>query len=407
MSEPIRVVHFADVHVGMENYGRLDPATGTSSRVRDFLDRLDEVVDYAIAHDGDLAIFAGDAFKSRDPEPTQQREFAARIKRLADAMPTLLLVGNHDMPGMAAKASSVDIFDALEVPGVMVGDRAESRVVATKRGDVFLAWIPYPMRNRLLVREDNQGKTIDELDDALRRTVADLMAGFAAEAQSKAMPRLLAGHLAVAEARLGSERTILLGRDVGLATSSFVDPAWDYVALGHIHRHQDLHPSGSPSVVYSGSLERIDFGEEDEAKGFCWVELERRATRWSFVPVAARPFRTIRVDARQSEDPTQAVIAAAAEADAQGAVVRIVLQLRADQEALVREREVQAALSQASSVFVNRDVESAGRIRLGDASAETLSPLQLLERYFIDQGAAPDRVAALVERAAELLEEEQ
>jgi exonuclease SbcD len=160
-------------------------------------------------------------------------------------------------------------------------------------------------------------------------------------------------------------------------------------------------------VVYSGSLERIDFGEEDEAKGFCWVELERRATRWSFVPVAARPFRTIRVDARQSEDPTQAVIAAAAEADAQGAVVRIVLQLRADQEALVREREVQAALSQASSVFVNRDVESAGRIRLGDASAETLSPLQLVERYFIDQGAASDRVAALVERAAELLEEEQ
>ena len=123
----IRVLHFADVHVGMENYGRLDPATGTSSRVRDFLDRVDEVVDYALAHEADLAIFAGDAFKNRDPDPTQQRELAQRFKRLADAMPLLLLVGNHDMPGMSARATSLDIFQALQVPGVIAGRRKERR----------------------------------------------------------------------------------------------------------------------------------------------------------------------------------------------------------------------------------------------------------------------------------------
>ncbi|HMK07444.1 MAG TPA: exonuclease SbcCD subunit D [Anaerolineales bacterium] len=403
MAEPIRVVHFADVHVGMENYGRLDPVSGTSSRVRDFLDRLDEVVDYAIGHDGDLAIFAGDAFKSRDPEPTQQREFAARIKRLADAMPTLLLVGNHDMPGMAAKASSVDIFGALQVPGVIVGDRPGSRVVATRRGPVFLAWIPYPMRNRLLARDESQGKTIDELDEALRRAVADLMASQAEEARRQDMPRLLVGHLAVAEAKLGSERTILLGRDVGLATSSFADPAWDYVALGHIHRHQDLHPGAAPPVVYSGSLERIDFGEEDEAKGFCWVELARGGTRWQFVPVAARTFRTVRVDVRRSEDPTAAVVEAAQGADAGGAVVRVLVRIRADQEPLLRERDIQEALAQASSVVVGRDTEPENRVRLGDLSPEALSPLQLIERYFRDQGAEEPRVASLIERAAELI----
>jgi exonuclease SbcD len=307
---------------------------------------------------------------------------------------------------MAAKASSVDIFGALEVPGVIVGDRSGGRVVSTKRGPVFLAWIPYPMRNRLLAREESQGKTIDELDEALRRAVADVMADLAVEARAMDMPRLLAGHLAVAEARLGSERTILLGRDVGLATSSFVDPAWDYVALGHIHRHQDLHPSGPPPVVYSGSLERIDFGEEDEAKGFCWIELARGSTRWQFVPVSARPFRTIRVDVRSADDPTQAVIEAARGVDADGAVVRLQVTLRSDQEAQLRERDVQAALAEASSVVVGRDVESENRIRLGDQSAESLSPLQLVERYFTAQGAEPARVAALVERAAEILEEQ-
>ncbi|OGO12154.1 MAG: hypothetical protein A2Z66_05785 [Chloroflexi bacterium RBG_13_66_10] len=203
MTEPIRIVHFADVHVGMENYGRIDPTTGTSTRVRDFLERLDEVVDYALEREADLAIFAGDAFKIRDPEPTQQREFAARIKRLADAMPTLLLVGNHDMPSMAAKASSVDIFRALEVPGVIVGHRPEGRVVETRRGPVYLAWMPYPMRNRLLSKEEHQGKTIEELDVALREAVSAVIRGLTDEASAAEMPRVLAAHFSVATPKLG------------------------------------------------------------------------------------------------------------------------------------------------------------------------------------------------------------
>ena len=403
MPDPVRLLHFADLHVGMENYGRLDPATGTSSRVRDFLDRLDEVIDYAIAHDADLAVFAGDAFKNRDPEPTQQREFAQRIKRLADAMPTLLLVGNHDMPGMAAKASSVDIFQALGVPGVIVGHRAASSVVKTRRGPVFLAWMPYPMRNRLLAKDEHQGKSIEELELALRQVVSDILASHAQEASLHDMPRVLAGHFSVAEAKYGSERTVMLGRDVALPTSALADPTWDYVALGHIHRHQDLHPAGSPSVVYSGSLERIDFGEEGEDKGFCWVELSRQATRWQFVHVSARPFHTIRVDARQEEDPTTAVLGAVGGRDYEGAVVRVMVQLRPDQQTQFREREVQGALAQAASVTVAPEVEVEARARLGDLAPETLTPIQLVERYFQSRAEDPERVKQLLAKAEELL----
>src|SRR3990172_1237509 len=131
---PIRALHFADLHVGMENYGKIDPQTGISSRIRDFLDRLDEVIAYALDHDADLVIFAGDAFKTRDPDPTQQREFAKRIKGLADKVPVFMLVGNHDVPAMAAKATSIDIFRALEVPNIIIGGKIGSQVVETKRG---------------------------------------------------------------------------------------------------------------------------------------------------------------------------------------------------------------------------------------------------------------------------------
>lgn len=403
MSDPVRVLHFADLHVGMENYGRLDPATGTSSRVRDFLSRLDEVIDYGLTHDADLAIFAGDAFKSRDPDPTQQREFAQRIKHLADRVPTLLLVGNHDMPGMAVKASSVDIFQALDVPGVIVGHKPEARVMETRRGPVYLAWMPYPMRNRLLTREEYTGKSIEELELELRRVVSDILRGLAEEAAEQPMPRLLAGHFSVAEAKLGSERTVMIGRDVAVATSALADPAWDYVALGHIHRHQDLAGGGAPPIVYSGSLERIDFGEEHEGKGFCWVELGRGTTTWQFVPVAARPFRTVRVDARASDKPTEAVLAALEGLDGVGAVIRVMVTLQDHQQAAFREREVLASLSAAASVNVVREVESEARARLGDLAPESLGPIDLLQRYFESRNVDDARLPALLEKAEELL----
>ena len=103
----IRLIHLADTHLGVENYGRLDPATGLSSRLSDFLAALDQAVDYAVTQRVDLVVFAGDAYKTRDPSPTHQRELARRIRRLCDAgIPCFLLVGNHDLPNAQSRANS-------------------------------------------------------------------------------------------------------------------------------------------------------------------------------------------------------------------------------------------------------------------------------------------------------------
>lgn len=403
MADSIRMLHFADAHIGMENYGQMDPATGTSSRVRDFLDRMDEVIDYALDHGADLALFAGDAFKNRDPNPTQQREFAQRIKRLSDQIPTLLLVGNHDMPGMASKASSVDIFRALDVPGVIVGYKPEGQVIQTPAGPLFLAWMPYPMRNRLLSREEHQGKSIEGLQLALRQAVAKILDDLKARAADQDMPRVLAGHFSVAEAKYGSERTVMLGDDVAIFTSTLADPVWDYVALGHIHAHQALSPGGYPSVVYAGSLERIDFGEEREPKGFCWVELSRGHTTWEFIPVNARPFRSVDVDVRSQPDPTAAVISILERQDLAGAVVRIRVNLRTDQQASLRDREIEAVVSESSNVSIVREVETEVRARLGDLTPEALTPIELVEKYFESRREAPERIEELVSKAEALL----
>jgi exonuclease SbcD len=259
------------------------------------------------------------------------------------------------------------------------------------------------MRNRLLSREEHQGKTIEELEIALRGIVADILKELAAEAAKHDMPRLFAGHFTVDKAEFGSERSVMLGRDVAVFTSTLADPAWDYIALGHIHRHQNLNPDHYPPVVYSGSLERIDFGEEKEEKGFCWVELSRGETTWEFIPVAARDFQTIRIDVRDEEDPTQAIMSKLAEVPSEGTVLRLLVQLNSEQQAALREREIASVLKDATSLTIGREIETETRSRLGDKSPETLSSMELIEQFFQLRGEDPDQIQALLAKAEELL----
>ena len=103
--QSIRLLHTADIHIGVENYGRIDSATGVNSRVMDFLRRLSDLGDYAIDNDIDVVVIAGDAYRTRDPNPTYQREFARRIKHIASAgIPVVMLVGHHDLPAVARRA---------------------------------------------------------------------------------------------------------------------------------------------------------------------------------------------------------------------------------------------------------------------------------------------------------------
>lgn len=409
MTEPIRVLHFADLHIGVENYGGIDSETGINTRVLDFLHRLDEVVAYARDHDVDLSVFAGDAFQTRTPSPTYQREFAWRIRDLAELAPVVLLVGNHDQPVMLNKATSIEIYDTLAVPNVFVGSDYTLREIETKRGPVQVATAPYPHRNLLLKGRSLSGMSIADIDGLMRDEVARLLADLAEQARRSDAPRLLAGHFTVDGAVVGAERNIMLGRDAAVLPSALSNPVWDYVALGHIHKHQNLTASlaGAPPVVYAGSIERVDFGEEKDLKGFCWVELARGATRWQFVEVDARPFVTIRVDVRNSDDPTGDVLARLAPEALEGRVVRLIVQATPENEGRLLDGEIRAALRAAHHVAsYQKDVERPTRARLGGVSPETLTPRELLARYLQDKATPEDRIETLLEHADTLFVEE-
>ena len=405
MTNKINVLHFADIHIGMENYGHIDSGSGINSRVIDFLRRFDEVIDYGLGHDVDLVIFAGDAFKTRDPSPTLQREFARRVKRFVDAaVPVVMLVGNHDLPAMEKKASSIDIYRTLGVPNVIVGWEEALHVIDTRRGKVQVATAPYPMRQRLLAQAEHRGKSIEELDKTLQGIVGDNIRALA-EQLDPTVPSILTGHFTVSGATYGSERSVMIGRDVAVLKSVLSDGPWDYVALGHIHKHQNLNEGCYPALVYSGSLERIDFGEEKEAKGFCWVELEKSNTTWQFVEVKARPFVTINLDVREEADPTMAVQAALAQHDLADVIVRVNVRMRPEQDAGLREKDLRATLRSADYIAaINRQADREVRERLGGLSPEGMTPKQLLQKYLFAKNVGDDRIDVLLSHAERLFE---
>src|SRR2546427_2696033 len=151
----MKIVHLADVHIGVENYGRINPNTGLHTRLEDFLNALDEAVEYALTAGADLVVFAGDAFKTRDPSPTQQRAFAQRISRLAaHGIPCVLLVGNHDMANRFGEAHALDIYDTLALPNIHVAARPDLLTLSTPSGPVQVATLPWVSRSGLLAREE-------------------------------------------------------------------------------------------------------------------------------------------------------------------------------------------------------------------------------------------------------------
>jgi DNA repair protein SbcD/Mre11 len=405
----IKLLHLADLHIGMENYGRVDPATGMHTRLLDYLARLDEAIDFALEEDVDAVLIAGDIYKNRAPNPTHQREFARRIRRIRKAgLPIFILIGNHDMSPAAGRAHSIEIFDTLAVEGVTIADRAGTHVVETKSGPFQVIALPWVTRHGLLTKEELRLASLLEVETMLLQRVDNFLRS-AAEQLDPSMPAVLTVHGTIDGATVGAERQIMLGADLILPKSFVALPGVDYVALGHIHKHQAL--GANPPLVYAGSIERIDFGEEREDKGCVLVELERGEARWRFHKLAARRFVTIDVDVRNSADP-QARIATAIEKQAlDGVVARVRVDATAEQAGQLRADEIQQQIEAAGAFQVAAiavEVERATRGRLAGQERDLLdglTPRKALELFLRSKNTPEDRIAALLEAAEELFAE--
>jgi len=407
----LKILHFADLHLGVETYGRLDPATGLSSRLLDFLKALDQVVDYALENRVDLVLFCGDAYRSREPTQTHQREFAKRINRLSTSgIPIFLLVGNHDLPNAIGRATTTEIFDTLAVKNVYVSNRPDVYRIPTNSGTIQIVSLPWPRRGALLAREETKNLTFDQMNQRLQQALTNVIAASISKLDS-GLPAILAAHVWVSGAQVGSERSMTIGQEHALLLSNVAHPAFDYIALGHIHKHQVLN--SNPPVVYSGSLERLDFSEEEDDKGFYLVEIDpdretgRRLISFDFHQVTGRRFLTINVNIEPQDEPTATVLKAIAEQqdEVKDAIVRLSISLPAESEGGLRDNDIRNVLKEAHYFTIAKDIKREPRLRLGKWTAEEITPLDALKAYLESKKVAPERAKLLLKYGEGLIQE--
>ena len=403
----MKILHFADAHIDMANYGRHDPETGLPLRVLDFLKSLDTIVNAAIDERVDLVIFAGDAYKDRAPAPTFQREWGRRIIRLSQAkIPTLLLVGNHDLSPAAGRANAVEEFNTLQVPYVRVLHKPELLKPADLWGlPLQVLALPWVSRSGLMASVAMGTAEPAEVFAGIEERLTQFF-NEALEEADPDLPLILTAHASVQGASFGSERMVMLGADVVLPLGLVRDARLDYVALGHIHKPQDLNPGAHPPVIYPGSIERVDFGEAGDDKFFIIVEVERGAAEVQWRKLAGvRPFIERRALITSGENVTQSLLAALPKPeDMQGAVVRLTVEYPRDYDTLIDDAAVRKYAQAAFEFHLVKRPQIDARIRLpADQTVSSLSPLDLLDQYWRAVQADPAEGRALQELAAEVI----
>jgi exonuclease SbcD len=203
-----------------------------------------------------------------------------------------------------------------------------------------------------------------------------------------------------------------IGQEHMLLPSSLAHPGIDYVALGHIHRHQVVSEELQP-VVYSGSLERVDFGDEQDNKGFYQVNIEpgggtmNRKVSYEFHPVPARRFLTIESKITlENEDPTATVLKEISvfKDEVKDAIVRLNIALPAEKDAFLKDNELRDALKPAHYFLITRDLQREKRTRLGTLTAEGMTPLDALKKWLELQNMSPEHSKLLMEYGERLIQ---
>jgi len=405
----IKILHFADAHIDMANYGRHDPISGLPLRVLDFLKSLDTIVDAAIAERVDLVLFAGDAYKDRNPAPTFQREWNRRIMRLSRAgIPTLLLIGNHDLSPALGRAHALDPFDTLEVPNVRVLDKPQFLGPDDLWGlPLQVIALPWVTRSGLMASQGLSAAEPGKVFEALEERLTELVQDWAEQADAS-LPLVLTAHGSVQGAIYGGERTVMLGGDLVLPGSLVRDPRLDYVALGHIHKPQNLNENAHPPVVYPGSIERVDFGEVADDKFFVVAKVTRGHTEVEWRQLTGvRPFVDRFVRLTSQEQVTETILKKLPpQQELEGAVLRLVLEYPRDWEKLIDEAALRQYTADTFELHLVKRPQVEARIRLPeDRAVGSLSPLELLEVYWDGSHVPEDEQVELKKLAEEVIRE--
>lgn len=256
--------------------------------------------------------------------------FASRLHLLTSKeIKVIIILGNHDSPRTVGRAAPPEVFDELKLAGVYVFSKPSFIDLESRDGlKIRIFALPYRHPIHIAAKVEKAGGEKVELDrdELLRAFQAEIKRNFdifTKAGRKGAQVGLLAAHLYVEGARRGAERIYIVGEEFAVPSSMIQSEVFDYIALGHVHSHQVL--PGKIPIIYAGSLEKIDFSEEDEQKGFMDITYENGLLTWKFIPIETRRMITLEIDCTEAEDANKVIADKIEKIDVKDAIVRLVL----------------------------------------------------------------------------------
>lgn len=392
---PIKLLHTADLHIGDRRYGRFDPERSINTRLDDQRHSLLRLVEISREEQIDAAVVVGDIYHGRSPNAAEEDVFAEFISGLSETGAHIFAVeGNHERAAIPGKASPLTHIATLRFPKFHHIAEPDVTTVETKHGKLSVAGMPWPLRRELIeggYLAKGESPT-PEIWDAFIGKVADGLAeGIPGDAKA-----VFAGHLWVSNVA-GFAAKKMRGEPI-CRPETIAKPPFDYIALGHVHRHQCLWDD--PPAVYSGSIDRTDFSEAAIPKGAVIVELGD-TTRWRFLQTPARRFIDIEMNLSGMSDPIEAAAVKLSNRELEGAIVRLtVTQIKGDRA--FDARHLRPKFPELYYLRVARIELSEERT---DFAIRTYSPLEALGEYIDRSEKLRPHKEELMELAKSLAEE--
>ena len=373
----MKLLHTSDWHLGKVLKGQ--------SRMDEQLAVLKEIVDIAEAEKPDLVIVAGDLHDTVAPSAETEKIAVRALSALRrHAAAVVVVAGNHDHgPRLDALRTWADEA-GITLRGTI--GKAEDHLVTgvTAGGEAWrLAALPFISQRYAVRASEMFDLSAAEASATYADHVARLVAALTTEFDDGTETvNLMTAHLTVVGGKTGGGERDAHTIEAYSVPASVFPSSVHYVALGHLHRRQQV--PGSCPVHYSGSPLAIDFGEEENRPSVSIVELStHKAAKVSAKPIAAAvPLRTVRGTLAQlaalTVDPT--------------AWLRVIVVERP--RAGLRE-EVQELLPRALEVRV--DPQSLPELDAPSrpANATARSPRELFAEYLASRGSADEAVGEL------------
>ena len=351
----MKIITFADAHIGISTYSTIDPKTNLNTRVLDSLNGIDQIINYAEENNIKYILFAGDMFKNALPSPTLVREINKRIKASAEkGIKWIIQDGNHDVSPLETAKSALDPLSTLKVENV-----EHTRFEKT-----------YMIDNNIRVLVLPTYTTQEEVENILSK-------------YNDNIKTIVMGHFTSLNAKLND--WLIASNEDAIDIKIFQKPNILAVVLGHLHKHQILNTN--PLSYYCSSTIRTDFNEEHDKKGFVVLDIDNNYNvSYIFKEIKTQEFLSVKMDL-VGEDDAQANVMAYLNHIKKDLIDKVVrVQLTLDKENNIHDNEILEFLKNNNVSYIaniSKIFDREQLIRNKDIN-EQITEEEALREYFKD-----------------------